>query len=137
MLRSQHFIGALLIAQSLGCASVRSTYHLGQAEQAVNMARDSEAADLAPYEWTMTQEYILKAREEWGNSAYGDAEVLSKKANEWAARAEQAALRLHRYQEAEGMHEFVPEEVEINEDEDEEPFRSSEERLEILELEDE
>jgi hypothetical protein len=128
-MRSIHFIWGLLVA--------RSIYHLGQAEQAVIMAKDSEAADLAPYEWTMTQEYILKAREEWGNAAFGDAEELSKKANEWAARAEQAALRLHRYKEAEGMHEFVPEEIDMDEKKDDDPFLSPDERLEIIDVEEE
>ncbi len=132
-MRPMNVILVLLAAQSLGCAAVRSTYHLSQAEQAVIMAKDSEAADYAPYEWTLTQEYILKAREEWGNSSFGDAEDLSKKASEWASRAEQAALRLHRYKESEGMQDFVPEEIDIDENKGDDPFLSPEERLELLE----
>ena len=129
-MRFRPLLLGLLVAQGLGCGAVRSTYHLAQAEQAVIIAKDSEAAAYAPYEWILTEEYIEKAREEWSNAAYGDAEDLSKRASEWAARAEQAALRLHRYKQAEGMHEIVPEEIDVNEPRDDDPF-APEERLEI------
>ena len=129
---SKTILVGLLVTQEIGCAAVRSTFHLSQAEQAVVIAQDVEAEDLAPYEWTMTNEYILKAREEWGNASFGDAESLAKEANEWAARAEQAALRLQRYQDAEGMHEFVPEEVDPEAEEDD-PLFAPPERIELIE----
>ena len=96
------------------------------------LAKDADADELAPYEWTMTQEYLFKAKEEWGNASFGDAESLAKEANEWAARAEQAALRLQRYQDAEGMHETVPEEIESGVNE-EDPLFAPPERIELIE----
>jgi hypothetical protein len=131
-MRPTTVIIGLLVVQSLGCAAVRSTYHLAQAEQAVAIATDAEASDLAAYEWTLTVEYIEKAREEWGNAAFGDAEELSKRAREWAARAEQVALRVQRYQDVENVQDIVPEEIELNEEPEDALFLSPEEKLELL-----
>ena len=83
-MRSTPLFFGLSMTMALGCGAVKSTYHLTQAEQAVRSAQGAEAVDYAPYEWTLTSEYIQKAREEWGNSAFGEAESLAKKATEWA-----------------------------------------------------
>ena len=126
-----HLFTALLLALTLGCAAARSTYHLAQAEQQVLLAETSEAPTMAEYEWTLTQQYILKAREEWANAAFGDAEDLAKLANEWATRADQAAQRGQTRRDSQNMGEFVPEEVDIDV-EDEDPLMSPDEPFDFF-----
>ena len=131
----KHLFTGLLMGLGTGCAAVRSTYHLAQAEQQVVLAENSEAPTMAEYEWTLTQQYILKAREEWANAAFGDAEDLAKLANEWAARAEQAALRGQRRRNSEDMGDYVPEEVEIEDEPD--PLLGPEDGFDIFDEEEE
>ena len=133
-MRQPFFIVGLMSSVALGCGAVKSTYHLTQAEQAVTQAEGSEAPDYAAFEWTMTHEYILKAREEWSNSAFGEAEALAKTAAEWAVKAEEAAMKGQRYNQSENMGEIVPEEIDVNEPQPPDPFLETEERLELLDI---
>lgn len=74
---------ALLLS---GCAA-RGTYHLVQAQAAVDLARQDEADEFAVYAWTMADAYLKKAREEYFHADYEAAELYSAKAEEWANRA--------------------------------------------------
>lgn len=69
-----------------GCAA-RGTYHLVQAQAAVDLARADEAEDLAVYAWTMADSYLKKAREEYFHADYEAAERYAALAEEWAHRA--------------------------------------------------
>ena len=81
------FITVILLSLG-GCyAGTKATAKLGQAEQKMKAARDEGAADRAVYAWTMADEYMKKARDEWGRSDYEAAEALLKKAEHWAAEA--------------------------------------------------
>ena len=44
----------------------------------------------AVYEWTMAESYLHKAREEYADSSFEDAEVLANKAMEWMILSEEA-----------------------------------------------
>lgn len=84
-------VALLLAGLTSGCTAIKSTVHLAQAEQAVQLAREAEAPEQAPYAWTMAEQLILKAREEWAAADYGPAESLSKQALEAATKAEEIA----------------------------------------------
>ena len=45
----------------------------------------------AVYEWTMAESYLHKAREEYADSSFEEAEKLATKAIEWMTLSEQAA----------------------------------------------
>jgi hypothetical protein len=83
--------GALLAALS-ACGPVQSTAYLLDAEVQIEAARTAQADKLAPYEWTLANLYIRKAREE---VAYSDFEVavdFARKASENANKARTLAM---------------------------------------------
>ena len=45
----------------------------------------------AQYEWTMAEEYRLKAKEEYSTSQFQDAELLAKEAIVWMNKAKDVA----------------------------------------------
>jgi hypothetical protein len=42
------------------------------------------------YEWTMVESYMFKAREEYADSSFEDAEILAKEAIIWMEKAKTA-----------------------------------------------
>ena len=79
---------SILMLSLVGCyAGTKATVKLTQTEQKMNAARAAAAPDRAVYAWTMADEYMKKARDEWGRSDYEAAEALLKKAEHWAAEA--------------------------------------------------
>lgn len=80
--------GLLLFAP--GCAG-RAAYYLVDATRSYQEAVDAGAEERAPYEFTLAQEYLRKAREEDGYSDYQAAETLAKRAAEEAKRAKEIA----------------------------------------------
>ena len=120
----------LLLAGALpSCTAARSTYHLAKAEQAVYLAREAEAPDRVVYEWTMADEFIRKAREEWGYSDYGPAEDYSKKATEWAGKAEERARELQRSKALDSSPDVVPEELDKQPDTEQPAIQGREDKL--------
>lgn len=86
------FITAALLVGLTGCyAATRSTVDLGQAEQQLAAARAAGAPERAVYAWTMADEYMKKARDEWARSDYQRADEMVKKATQWAAKAAELA----------------------------------------------
>ncbi len=80
------------LALSMGCyAGVRGTVKLVEGDQELAKARSVGAPSRAVYEWTMADEYMKKARDEWARSDFESAEQLVAKAKQWAAQAEKAA----------------------------------------------
>jgi len=71
-----------------GCyAGVRGTVKLVEGDQELAKARSAGAPDSAVYEWTMADEYMKKARDEWARSDFESAEKLVAKSKKWAAEA--------------------------------------------------
>jgi len=71
-----------------GCiAATRTTVKLVQAEKNMAAARDAGAPDRAVYAWTLADEYMKKARDEWARSDFETAESMVKKAKYWADEA--------------------------------------------------
>ena len=82
-----HAISILMITLA-GCyAATRSTVDLAQAQQKLEMARAAGAPQQATYAWTMADEYLKKARDEWSRSDYQAADELLKKALHWSEQA--------------------------------------------------
>jgi len=68
-----------------GCiAATRTTVKLVQAEKNMAAARDAGAPAQAVYAWTLADEYMKKARDEWARSDFEAAESMVKKAKYWA-----------------------------------------------------
>jgi hypothetical protein len=78
-----------LAAGAGGCGAARGTYFLVDAEQRLQAARDQGAAE-AIYQWTMAEEHMRKAYEEWGYSDYEAAEKMAGLAVAWAQKADDA-----------------------------------------------
>ena len=72
---------------TLACTAMKSTVHLAQIEEPYFDATEAGAAELAPYEYTLAEQFRLKAHEEWGHSDYGASEELAKKAKVYAEDA--------------------------------------------------
>ena len=70
---------------SIGCA-VKASLELIEAEQKYILAQKYK--EEAPFEWYMADQYIKKAREEYGTSQLQDAETLAKEAAMWAGKVE-------------------------------------------------
>ena len=78
----------LLLALFLsGCTAAKATYQLVLAEQSVQRAEEYGAPELAVYEYTMSQRYLEKAREEAGYADYRVCVDLATKSAEWADKA--------------------------------------------------
>ena len=68
-----------------GCiTATRTTVKLAQAEKNMAAARDAGAPEQAVYAWTLADEYMKKARDEWARSDFEAAESMVKKAKYWA-----------------------------------------------------
>ena len=82
----------LLLMTSVGCyAATKSTVDLTGAQQQLELARAAGAPQQATYAWTMADEYLKKARDEWSRSDYEAADSMIKKAMHWAKQAESIA----------------------------------------------
>ena len=77
-----------IVLTFLGCA-IKSGVTMMQAEKSYQMANTAEN-QLAVYEWTMVESYMLKAREEYADSSFESAEILAKEAMEWIEKAKNA-----------------------------------------------
>ena len=78
-----------IVLTFLGCA-IKSGVTIMQAEKAYDAANTVENRK-AVYEWTMVDSYMVKAREEYANSSFEDAEILAQEAMAWMEKAEKAA----------------------------------------------
>ena len=90
--------GALALALGVGlmasaCGPVTSTQRLNEARTAFALAEDAGAAQHAVYEYTMAQQMLLKARQEWGQSDWQKAEEYADRAREYSERAATRATR--------------------------------------------
>lgn len=104
----------LLVLPLLAGCAVRGTVNLTKGEQELYNARAVDASERAVFEWTLAEQYQLKSREEWGYADYEAAEKLAAKSAEWSLKAQSAAAQQERVEQAEGMGDFVPEEMRRN-----------------------
>lgn len=68
-----------------------STARRTDAEEALAKAKAVNADVLAPYEYTMSQEYLRKADELWGYSEFGYSADYAQKSIDMAKAAEEKA----------------------------------------------
>lgn len=74
-----------------GCGPIMSTSRRQDAEEALKQAKAANADTLAPYEYTLSQEYLRKADELWGYSEFGYSVEYAQKALEMAQAAKEKA----------------------------------------------
>ncbi|ADO73704.1 DUF4398 domain-containing protein [Stigmatella aurantiaca] len=75
-----------------GCGPVRTTANLLDAEVQIQAARTAGAEKEAPYEWTLANLYLYKAREEVGYSDYQAGVDFAVKASKYANEAREKAM---------------------------------------------
>lgn len=79
----------LAAAWLVGCGPTQSTIQINEAEVAFEKARLNDAQTKAPYEFYSAQEYLYKAKEEWGYSDFEaslDYATLARKFAEEATK---------------------------------------------------
>lgn len=89
-----------LAATLAGCAPVHSNLNLVDAEVALEGARAAGGQKIAPYEYTVAEAYLRKAREELGYAQYGAAAELAERARGFAEQARQKAAEAGKPAEA-------------------------------------
>jgi len=80
------------------CGPSLYTFNLVPASQAVEQARQANAAEHAPYEYHYARSYLDKAQEEAGEANYQDAIRFAEQANEFGTKARDLARRRMREQ---------------------------------------
>ena len=85
------FLVLVMLALMSGCGPIMSTSNIEDAKDALEKANALNAAERAPYEYTMAQEYLRKADELWGYSQFGYSADYAKKAIEMANAAAEKA----------------------------------------------
>jgi hypothetical protein len=83
--------GTILLCLLLGCGPVTATSVIDDADVALVRARAADADRYAPYEATLAELYLAKAREEQGHARYSDARALATEALRHAAAAARQA----------------------------------------------
>jgi len=83
--------GTLLACLLFGCGPVTATSVIDDAELALVRARAADADRFAPYEATLADLYLAKAREEQGHARYADARALANEALRYAGAASRKA----------------------------------------------
>ncbi len=82
------FAPVFLLMVLPGCyAATKATVDITSAQQDLETARSLGAPERAVYAWTMADEYMKKAKDEWGRSDYQAADKLLKQARHWADQA--------------------------------------------------
>jgi hypothetical protein len=82
-------LASLALAVLCGCGPAQSTIMINEAEVAFEKARLNDGATKSPYEFYSAQEYLHKAKEEWGYSDFEaalDYAALARKFSEEAIK---------------------------------------------------
>jgi hypothetical protein len=87
-------VGLVALLSGSGCVAASAAVQSTKAARAVEHARRSHAGDQAPYEFTLAEAYLEKAREESSEAQYQDANRLSRKSQENAAKAVERSKQL-------------------------------------------
>ena len=86
-------LAALAGAVTVACGPTLYTFNSIPASQTVEQARQSNAAEHAPYEFYTASAYLDKAREEAAEANYQDATRFAERANEFGTKARDLARR--------------------------------------------
>ncbi len=110
MARHEWRMGILALALGLsGCyAATRSTVHMVEADQKLAEARAAGAPTRAVYAWTKADEYLKKARDEWGRSEFESAERLLKESQRWSEEASRLARAMGPADELDALPDNAP-----------------------------
>jgi hypothetical protein len=76
-----------LLAVTAGCTAAKAQLEILSAEEGLRRAEDYDAQRIAVYEYVMAAQYLDKAREEAGFSAYRLADELARRSAQWSDRA--------------------------------------------------
>ena len=79
--------GTILACLLLGCGPVTATRVIDSADAALVRTRGADGDKLAPYETTLADLYLAKAREKQAYAQYGDAEILAAESRRFADAA--------------------------------------------------
>lgn len=82
----------LLAAAAVGCGPVQSTSLIMDADVQLEAARAADAPKYSPYEYTLADAYLHKAREEQGYADYEVCIDFAQKALDNAKKAKDLAL---------------------------------------------
>lgn len=85
--RASTAVGLIAMLGASACVASSAAVQSTKAARAVEHARRSHAGDQAPYEFTLAEAYLEKAREESSEAAYQDANRLARKSQDNAAKA--------------------------------------------------
>lgn len=80
-------MAACLVLSTIACGPVTATTNLNSAESVVAEAKESSAPYEAVYEYTLAEQYLLKAQEEWGYSDWQHAQRYAELAEKYAKEA--------------------------------------------------
>lgn len=86
----------LLGGYAAGCGNVIYAVHANAASAKLEEARELRAEELAPYEYTMAQEHLKKARTEAAEANYGDAITFAESSEKHSEKAVQLSQEAHR-----------------------------------------
>ena len=94
-LRSTLFwlIALPLTLWATACGSILSSSEISAASTALEQAEAASAEELALYEFVSAQEYLGKARAEWGRSDFQQAVDYARRAQSFAVLAYERARR--------------------------------------------
>lgn len=84
--------GIGLLLATVGCGPVESTSLIVQADTALHNAKTVDAAQKSPYEFTAAEQYLHKAREEWGTSDFEYSVDFATKARDLAIKARENSM---------------------------------------------
>lgn len=82
----------LALTTLAGCGPIQSTAALIDADVELEAARAAGAVQASPYEFTMAEAYLAKAREVSGRAQYEAATRFAEKARGLAASAKKKAI---------------------------------------------
>ena len=130
--RGRAQIGLVVLGLAMsGCyAATRTTIRMVEADQKLTEAREAGAPNQALYAWTKADEYLKKARDEWGRSEFESAERLLVKSMEWSAEATRLARAIGPVQELEALPDQLPVDPQRTEQEELEAEAEAEEEEE-------
>lgn len=80
-------LGLAAAATLAACGPTQSTIMINEAEVAFEKARLNDAAKKSPYEYYSAQEYLYKAKEEWGYSDFEAALDYASLARDFSEEA--------------------------------------------------
>jgi hypothetical protein len=87
-------LAVIVLGFALGaCGPVESTSLIVQADTSLHNAKTAGADQKSPYEYTAAEQYLHKAREEWGRSDFEYSVDFATKARDLSIKARENAMK--------------------------------------------